>query len=93
MNRLLVPSFVLSFMMLGGLVFVSVPAVFDTGAVAYAAPAEEKPKPPKAKDMRKLAGECVVAGMASGAYQSLAARDLATYCVEASKAVFDAEYE
>jgi len=48
-----------------------------------------KPKPPKAA---KVAIELAVAGMQSGAYQTLPVPDFVDYCVETAKGLAAADY-
>ena len=54
---------------------------------------DPKPKPPKDKDIKKLAAECVLQAVGSGAYTSMGYTELSEFCVELSKAVHSADYE
>lgn len=61
--------------------------------VAGATAVAHGPKPPKPdKKTMELAGKCVLAGMSAGAFTTLDAEALGTYCVDAAKFVREADY-
>jgi len=50
------------------------------------------PRPNPGKDMQKLASECVLQAVGSGAYTSMGYAELSEFCVELAKAIYTAEY-
>jgi hypothetical protein len=76
---------------LGAVAHVAAPLAVPLEA-AHAGP-DKGDKPPKAKDVRKLAGELCVGAMAAGGFEGREAAELGAYCVELAMVIAYADYE